>query len=369
MLEFEPELAAVIESPLGRWAGEAIAGAARVAPKASINLLDVSGGTAATLDSGTAELSHIAFPHLNQQSADFTFQVNSGSELRSVNVHLPPNFDPAKATPAYFLMDGAQYGDPEGEMLQGYHWADTADRNGFAAISLVQSEASHMPLPEKLARMFPEHSTWRSPYGLIGPSQTVDDLGYFNSVLGGVMRAMKVDKLNVVGFCDGGCLAHGLATRLPLNGIATVGSTVFKDSKLMPMAGARGFFTTIKDDLIIPEAGGPGRTFGKFLAQNGQTKILNSAPLEQGALYARANDLVPGGTMEMLGGTARTWVAPGTQKAGVIELSLNEGGHNWPGTRFSSLSMTKAEQISPDAARTLNQKIVDFFEAPRNRFS
>ncbi|HEY9716673.1 MAG TPA: hypothetical protein V6C69_04335 [Trichormus sp.] len=369
MLEFEPEVAAVIESPVGRLAVEAISGAAHIAPKGCVGLLDATAGTAAKLDSGTAELSHITFPHLNQQSADFTFQVNSGAELRSVNVHLPPNFDPAKPTPAYILMDGAQYGDPEGEMLSGYHWADTADRNGFAAVSLVQSEASHMPLPPKLAKMFPEHSTWRSQYGLVEPSQSVDDVGYFGSVLAGLKHAMNLDKLNLVGFCDGGCLAHGLATRLPLNGIATVGSTTFKDSKLLPLAGARGFFATMKDDLIIPEAGGPGRTFGKFLAQNGQTKILNSAPLEQGNVYARANGLVVGNTMDMLGGSARTWVQPGTRETGVIELSLNEGGHNWPGTRFSTLSMTKAEQTSPDTARTFNQKIVDFFAAPRNRFS
>ncbi len=340
------------------------AGAATLADRVGLKLFDSASGNAAKLDSGLAELKSIRFPELNQH-ADFTFQVQSGNELRSVNVHLPPNFNPSKPTPTYFLMDGAQYGDPEGEMLSGYHWSNTADRNGFAAISLVQSEASAMELPPRYAALFGKHSTWRSQFGLTNPSNIVDDVSYFDNVLRGVRGAMNVEKINLVGFCDGGCLAHGLASRLPLNGIATVGSTIFKDTAVMPLPGARAIFATMKDDLILPEAGGAGRTFGRGLAMMGHTKVEGSLPLEQGDAYARVNQLVAAKPTVTDFGVERTWVKPVTGEIGVKQWSLNEGGHNWPGTKFSSLSKTKSEQIAPDTARAFNQKIVDFFEAPR----
>jgi poly(3-hydroxybutyrate) depolymerase len=264
-------------------------------------------------------------------------------------------------------MDGAQYGDPEGEMLQGYRWSETADKNGFAAISLVQSEASKMILPERYARMFPEHSTWRSQFGLVSPSDTVDDVRYFHDVLRGVRGAMNVGKINLVGFCDGGCLAHGLARTIPMNGIATVGSTIFKAEKAVPLPGARGFFATMKDDMVLQEGGGPGRSFGKLLAQAGHTRVLDSAPLEQGATYARANHLVSGMTTESSIGVEHDWINPNTMQPQVKELSLNEGGHNWPGTKFSTLSKAKSDSLAPDTSRAFNQKIVDFFESAATR--
>jgi len=310
----------------------------------------------------STDLSQTHFP-MTLRGTEFKVPVNVGGDARSVTVHLPPKFTPEKPTSVYYLADGAQYKDPTGEMLHGYHWATTADENHFVAVSLTQSTKSGVEvLDPKLLRLAPQNTTWRTPHSFLNPSNTVNDITYFDNVNAGVGQAMRVDKVNFVGFCDGGNLAHSVASRTKLNGVASMAGTRMKDIAPAPLAGTRGIFTTVLDDNVVPPTGGPGRAFGKFLIKLGQHNITNSEPLEQAPMYAHVNGLQPRPFGTTAIGTERQWLAA-DGKVGAIEMTLPKGGHNWPGTLFDKASLMVARQISSETSTTFNQRIVDFFDA------
>jgi poly(3-hydroxybutyrate) depolymerase len=307
----------------------------------------------------STELSQSRFP-FTLRGTELKYPVNVDGDGRAVTVHLPPRFNPEKPTPIYYLADGAQYKDPTGEMLDGYHWATTADDNHFVAAALVQGSKSGLEvLDERLLRLAPKNTTWRTAHGFLNPTDKVNDITYFDRVHDGLTRAMKIDQVNFIGFCDGGNLGHALAAKTPFNGVATVGGTRMRDITPTPLPGIRGFFTTMEDDQVIPPGGGSGKAFGKFLIKLGQNNIVRSQPLEQAPMYAEVNGLRPGQYTATATATERPWLTV-EGNVGALELSLKTGGHNWPGTVFDKATLTVARQVSPETAISFNQRIVDY---------
>jgi len=298
------------------------------------------------------------------RGAEFKFPVQVGEDSRLATIHLPPSFNPEKPTPVYFLADGAQYRDPAGEMLHGYHWAETSDTNGFVAVALEQSPKSTIELSDpKLLRLAPQNTSWRTSSSFLNKSENIDDVAYFENVSAGVSQAMKVapGATNFVGFCDGGVFGHVLASKTQFNGLATVASTFLKDITPSPLPGTKAVFATMTDDQIIPPSGGPGRSFGRALARLGHTNITKSDPLGQAQIYAEVNQLKPDATVDTGPSQQRTWRSE-DGAANVFEISIKEGGHNWPGTLYDSASRQYAQQLSEETAIKFNQLVVDWFQ-------
>lgn len=92
----------------------------------------------------------------------------------------------------------------------------------------------------------------------------------------------KIGGNYLVGFFDGGLLAHDVAgTMKPgsIEGVATVASTIMKDSKLMPKPGVKRNFINMRDDPTVPLTGGSGPKLSKYLVMAGLRNVLNSADI------------------------------------------------------------------------------------------
>lgn len=303
---------------------------------------------------------------------------------RAVTVHLPPGFDPNKSTSMYYLLDGVQVGKPAGNMSGINGWGATADAFSAKAtgqmvtVSVEQAVESApkiygIPIPGSIfGKPIPKLSSWNFDHGFLNKQSGFNDVDFVSRVVDRSQRTARVEGNYLVGFSDGGLLAHDVAATMrtgSIDGVATVASTMLKDSKLMPQPGVRGIFINMKDDPTVPLAGGAGPKLSKYLVLAGHKNILQSSPRLQELRYAEANGIktAPAAADGVVAQAREYFLSPAdTAKVKAFTITKPGAGHTWPGRAAgdgTSTSFTKTNGgIVSKEEFSANDVIVRFFE-------
>ncbi len=254
----------------------------------------------------------------------------------------------------------------------------TSSSGQIVTVSLEQAVESApkiygLPLPSSIfGKQIPRLSSWNFEHGFLNKKSGFNDVDFVSKVVDRMQPTAKVEGNYLVGFSDGGLLAHDVAATMKagsIDGVATVASTIMKDSTLMPKPGIKGIFINMKDDPTVPLTGGPGPKLSKYLVMAGHRNVLNSAPMQQELRYAEANGLkaLPH-TTEGLVAQSREYFVSASDGAKVRAFTITKpgAGHTWPGRATgdgTSTGFTKSNGNTVSHAEfASNDIIVRFFE-------
>lgn len=319
---------------------------------------------------------------------DLKLRMTDSGIRRAVTVHLPPGYDPSRPTSMYYLLDGVQINNPSGNMAGINGWNATADEfqkkspnRQIVTVSIGQAKESAaeiygVSIPSSILGMqIPQLSSWNFDHGFLNKKPGFHDVDFVSKVVERMQKTAKVDENYLVGFSDGGLLAHDVAATMKpgsINGVATIASTMLRDSKLMPPPGVRGIFINMKDDPTVPLAGGPGPKLSKYLDWAGHSNILNSVPLMQESRYAEANGIRTGPKItEGAVAQSREYFVSQDDAAKVKAFTIKKpgAGHTYPGRATGEGTSTGFTKANGDTVShtefPANEIIVRFFEDGR----
>ena len=257
-------------------------------------------------------------------AADDTWTLASGGLMRTVHVHVPPGYDPARATPLVLDFHGYTSNAAQQDLLS--QMTAKADAAGFIAV-----------LPE---------GTGSSPSWNAGAccgeavSNGVDDVGFVRDLLDAAAARLCVDahRVYATGMSNGGFLSHRLGCELgdriaaiaPVAGV--LGVPTCTPSRPMPVIHFHG-----TADTLVPYDGNPSMGFPSVpdtFAGWAERDQCRGAPVET----FRMNDAHCSSYLDCAGGAA------------VTLCTVDGGGHTWPGgTPVPALGYTTPYLSATDA--------------------
>jgi polyhydroxybutyrate depolymerase len=227
---------------------------------------------------------------------------------RTYHVHVPPGHDPTKPTPVVLALHGATMNGPLMAWFSGLN--DKADQAGFLAV-------------------YPDGTgSWWSYFW-----KADDDVAFINALLDDLAGAYQVDPRRVyaTGVSNGARMAYRLAAELSgrIAAIAAVAGTMSSE-QCDPQRPVSVLHFHGTQDEYVPFAGGKGPR---------SITGLHHLSVEQSIhVWVRANDCGEEPTLETLpertkDGTTVTRKTYGGGKGGaeVVLVTIEGGGHTWPG--------------------------------------
>jgi len=251
---------------------------------------------------------------------DHTRTLDFGGRSRSYIVHVPPKDDPKHPTPVVLAFHGG--GSNAEQMVRFCGLDDKADKEGFIAV-----------YPNGTGRL-EQRLTWNGgnccAYAMWN---NVDDVGFTRSLLDDLAKVVSVDPKRVyaTGISNGGIMAYRLAAELSdrIAAIASVAGTM-GTSTCHPKRPVSVMHLHGTDDEFLPFKGGKGTrslTQTEFYSVEHSIRAwvkANGCPEKPAVkdLPTKADD---GTTVEQ-----KTYET-GKEGAEVILVTINGGGHTWPG--------------------------------------
>ncbi len=107
-------------------------------------------------------------------------------------------------------------------------------------------------------------SCWIFEHGFLNKKSGFHDAEFASKVVDSMQPTAKIEGNYLFGFSDGGWFAYNVADTMKvgsIDGVATVASTIMKDSKLTPKPCNKRIFINMRDALTVPLTGGPGKYY------------------------------------------------------------------------------------------------------------
>ncbi|MDZ4836299.1 MAG: alpha/beta hydrolase-fold protein [Candidatus Melainabacteria bacterium] len=240
---------------------------------------------------------------------------------RTYYVHVPPNYNPATATPV-LLVFHQEYSDPKA-MSKLAQFNEVADQNGFIVV-----------YPQGVQGL------WND--GRRTDAYRVNDVGFINDLLTMLERRWHIDPRIVcaTGFSDGGFFVQYLALKLPgrLTAIASVAANMqgVLVNKLRLKGNVSVLYILGMDDKIVPFLGGPIDP-----NRHGQNRGICASAADSVSFWVKNNKCGGDYTSEdypdvdSTDGTrvkvARYQNCPAGNE--VVVYAIQNGGHAWPQSR------------------------------------
>ena len=251
---------------------------------------------------------------------DYTRTLQHGGRTRSYLVHVPPHYDAKQPTPVVLAFHGG--GANAEQMVRFCGLNKTADQEGFLAVYPNGSG--------QIERML----TWNAGnccgYAV---EKKVDDVGFVGALLDDLRGVARVDAKRVyaTGMSNGSIMAYRLASEMsdriaaiaPVSGpMGTAACNPKRPVSVMHFHGS--------DDRFAPFQGGKGT---KSVSQTDFYSVDYSIHA-----WVKANDCPEKPKTEKLPSKAgddttveKKTYGPGKEESEVILVTINGGGHTWPG--------------------------------------
>lgn len=238
---------------------------------------------------------------------------------REVLVHIPPNYDGRRNVPQWVFLHSL--------------WSDNREMPEWTSMTRQADEAGAIIVYPNARGWLPEWSPLHLREWTLHnrPTNRTDDLNFVRTIMDTTQRQLAIDpsRVYVVGYSNGGMLAHEVAARMPdrIAAVAIVGSTQCGD---LGQAAGRTSVLMMNgtEDPLIPWE---GRTWPARLGFSGMRSV------DQNVSYWRN---ATGATVESRPEEAFPGVIRHTytnQQTGqeVIQYRMVGSGHCWPGARSS----------------------------------
>jgi polyhydroxybutyrate depolymerase len=254
------------------------------------------------------------------QPGDYNRTVTVGELDRTYLVHVPPGYDGSKPTPAVLAFHGG--GVNAEQMVAFCGLNEKADEAGFIAVYPAGTGRLERAL------------TWNAGNCCgFAMRNNVDDVGFILALLDDLSRVAAIDAKRVfaTGMSNGGMICYRLASELSdrIAAIAPVGGPMGTEtcSPKRPVSVIH-FHGTL--DQFAPFKGGKGErsiSGTSFLSVEhsiGAWIAANGCP-ETPAVVQEPDKSDDGLTVE------RKTYGPGNDGAEVVLITIQGGGHTWPG--------------------------------------
>ena len=241
-----------------------------------------------------------------------------GSDKRSAYIHVPPNYDPDHPTPVIFAMHGATM---DGIVMMGFTGLNTtSDKHGF--VIAYPNGTGVGPL-----------LTWNAGGFTEGFGTRADDVGFVKQLLQELKAIINVDanRIYACGMSNGAMMCYRLAAEMSdtFAAIAPVSGTMpLVDVQLNRPLSALHFHGTL--DTLVPYA---------MNNDNKKTLFLKLRSVEDTAVtWAKLDGCDPTPSkVEVLSKETdelkitRQTFGPGKDDSEVVLVTIEGGGHTWPG--------------------------------------
>ena len=282
-------------------------------------------------------------------SGNYTFSFVTPDKLtRTYVVHIPKNYDPAKAYPVLFGFHGG-FGHAD-QFEQSSQFSPLADQRGFIVVYGQGTEWGLLKAP-----------VWNGGAccgQAVDAQKNVDDVGYVRTIVTQIKAKYHIDskRIYTTGMSNGAIFSNRLACEAadifagaaPVSG--TMQITTCTPSKQMPILMIQG-----TADTNVPYEGGPGSGL------SGATFI----PVVQAfADWAKRNactgpittTVIP--PLETTDGHTIDKLEYGNCAQPTVLYRINGGIHEWPSGDLNANRATKQE---PSKALNASKTIADFF--------
>ena len=261
--------------------------------------------------------------------------------LRSYVVYVPPNYTHGKPAPVVLALHGAAMSGP---MMAGFTGLNqTADKAGFLAV--YPSGTGVGPFRTWNAGGFPGRTG--KPDDVVFIGKVFDDLGS--------VASLDAKRIFACGMSNGGMMAYRLAAEMSdrIAAIAPVAGTIaIEESKPKRPVPVIHFHGT-KDTMVPYEM--PARRSQQFVRLLGVEESVQTWVKLNGCEDAPKSDVLTkeGDAMKV----TRTNYVGGKDGAEVVLITIENGGHTWPGKKPPMAFMGKST-LSISA----NELMWDFFQ-------
>jgi polyhydroxybutyrate depolymerase len=270
---------------------------------------------------------------------DSSRSMQAGGRERTYIVHLPPSYDGTRATPLVLVLHGGT-GNAQGTVVMtGMN--ETADKDGFIAV-----------YPNGTGLLGDRILTWNVLFGFgYALRNNVDDTGFIRDLLGVLERDYKIDSRRIfaTGISNGGMMAYLLGSELS-GQIAAIA----------PVAGSIGGRKGAASEMItFPQPAEPvsviafhGRQDNNVPYDGGQGRGLvqvDYPPVSYSIdTWVRWDGCSSPPTVTTSpNGNVVTRVYPGGRQGTAVELvTINDGGHSWPGGKSYPGGTVPTQDIS-----------------------
>lgn len=278
-------------------------------------------------------------------AGDFTFSFEHDGIARTYRIHVPPQYDPGKATPLIVSMHGGGGSMDYQASDENYGQISKSNREGFIVV-----------FPNGFSR-FPggRLATWNAG-NCCGPARdrNVDDVGFIRQMVSNLTKQLNIDssKVYATGMSNGGLMAHRLACEMSdvFKAIASVAGT--DNTKVCSPTNPVSILEIhATNDDHLPFNGGMGKKSMGSAATN-----FTSVP-ESISRWVKRDGCSPQPkrVLEKPGAYCDSY-SQCTADA-KVDLCVTElGGHSWPGA-----SRTRGDPAS--RAISANDVMWDFFNS------
>ena len=234
---------------------------------------------------------------------------------RTYYVHVPEKYDPEKPTPLVIALHGAAMNGRMMEWFSGL--SETADKAGFLVV--YPSGTGREPL-----------LTWNAGW-FNGKINRVDDVKFLREMLDDVSGMLHVDpqRIFACGMSNGGMMCYRLAAELSdrIAAIAPVAGTIaVEESKPTRPVPVMHFHGT--EDELVPYTMKSGQFVGLMKLKGVNDSVQTWVKLN-GCRETPACDTLSQAEDELK--VTRMIYGGGKEGAEVVLITIEGGGHTWPG--------------------------------------
>jgi polyhydroxybutyrate depolymerase len=251
---------------------------------------------------------------------DHSLSLEVDQRTRTYLIHVPPSYDGTKAVPVVLAFHGG--GSNAQQMVSFCGLNDKADQEGFLVV--------YPNGTGRLARML----TWNAGNCCgYAQAQNVDDVAFVRALLDDLAKIAKIDakRIYATGISNGGMMAYRLASELSdrIAAIAPVGGPMGTETcRPSRPVSVMHFHGTA--DQFAPFKGGQGEKsvsrINFYSVEHSIRCWVKTNGCKEESLTVREPDKVDDGTH-----VVRKTYGGGRDGSEVVLVSIEGGGHTWPG--------------------------------------
>jgi polyhydroxybutyrate depolymerase len=256
-----------------------------------------------------------------------TSVISSGSYARSYELFIPKCYDGNKEFPVVFVLHGGGGKGKGMEKYTGQRFNQLAERDSFILV-----------YPNGYKKGWNDGA--RDTIAM-ARRMNIDDVGFFNDMIQDLALQLSVDldNLFVCGISNGGFMAQRLAFEMPHKikaiGIVAANLSVEQSQKAPPQQAVPLIFICGTHDPLVPYYGGQITVFkqkrGEILSVAASVeywKKINGADQQVGRVFFPDTNKA-----DMCTATKTIWQNPEEPGLKVVDITVQNGGHTWPGTK------------------------------------
>ncbi len=284
------------------------------------------------------------------QPGDYELTIVNGADRREVLLHLPPAYDGETQLPLLIVLHG---GGGSGQQVRRSTGMDAdADEYGFI-----------VAYPNGSGRLGSALLTWNAGHCCgYAMESAVDDVGLLRVLIGSMVAHYAVDPAHIyiTGMSNGGMMAHRAGAELAdlVAGIAPVAASVGGQASaeaalFTPPAPASPVaviaFNGMADQHVLYEGG-----LSPMAIEPGRIDLSVADSL---AFWVAANGCnpLPSSTTRARGNVLIETYADCDGSAAVVQVTIIDGQHAWPGGRDGLIGDPPSQDVSA------NQMMLEFF--------